>query len=609
MAGEVTRELDCVGDIRSIWWVITDTERMGRALGYDRIEARPIEDGAGASRYVIRTRVAGIELEYEEEPFEWVEPERFSSRRICRKGPFKRIETTWQLALRPGGGTHVTLRVLLEPTARLLAPLVRASANRAATNMIREVQAVDERLRRGEDPFALRAVRKVAAAAFERAAAALREAATPAEREVAARLVDYVRSAPDPDVSRMRPFELAARWGADRRAAVGVCLKAVSAGLLELTWDIVCPSCRTATDRLAALSDLGEQGHCPLCDLSFGVDLDRAIEATFHPAPAVRVVEDAPRCIGGPARTPHVIAQVVLSDGATATIPAPGEAGRYRLFLRGGATASVEVAEGGAAEAELAASDRLEPAHLTVRPGAAVRVRRQGPPTHVKLERVEWASLAATAHFVSTLPTFRRQFAGDVLRPGVTLKVSRAALLFSDLTASTALYHRAGDAVAFKLVQDHFDLLSGILDAHAGVLVKTIGDAVMAAFLDDADAVRAAVAMQRAWPEFRARHASDAPDVFLKVGVHAGPCYVVTANRILDYFGQSVNIAARLQGLAGAGEIVLSEELAAAAEAGGWLAGAAIAERFTTPLKGLDEPVRAVRVRGLTGVARAAAGA
>jgi len=196
---------------------------------------------------------------------------------------------------------------------------------------------------------------------------------------------------------------------------------------------------------------------------------------------------------------------------------------------------------------------------------------------------------------VSTLPEFRRQFSSDLLRPGVTLRVARVALLFTDLTDSTALYHTVGDAKAFKVVQEHFDVLNAVIAEHRGTIVKTIGDAVMAAFVEERDALNAAFAMQRAFPAFRAGN-QDAARTFLKVGVFAGPCYVVTANGILDYFGQTVNIAARLQGASGAGEVVIDGLFADEAERAGWLSGFTISEHFEARLKGLPNPVRVARI-------------
>jgi len=374
-------------------------------------------------------------------------------------------------------------------------------------------------------------------------------------------------------------------------------LSAVVSGLLELRWDLVCPSCRTASDRQTSLGDLPTAGHCQLCDLSYEIELDRAVEATFLPAPALRKPEPGPFCIGGPMRTPHVVAQSILPPSASITLNAPEKPGRYRVFVRGGANAALEISEQGTAKVSFRIDgDTIEPKNATVAPNATIEVTQTGgAERHVKLERLEWASRAATAHLVSTLPEFRRQFSADLLRPGVTLRVARVALLFTDLTDSTALYHTVGDAKAFKVVQEHFDVLSAIIAEHRGTIVKTIGDAVMAAFVEERDALNAAFAMHRAFPAFRAGN-EDAARTFLKVGVYAGPCYVVTANGILDYFGQTVNIAARLQGASGAGEVVIDGLFADEAEHAGWLSGHAISEHFEAKLKGLPNPVRVARI-------------
>jgi len=175
------------------------------------------------------------------------------------------------------------------------------------------------------------------------------------------------------------------------------------------------------------------------------------------------------------------------------------------------------------------------------------------------------------------------------------LRVARVALLFSDLTGSTALYSRTGDAIAFRIVQDHFDLLRETIERFEGAIVKTIGDAVMAAFLDEMQALRAALAMQRAFPGFRAEH-QEAGAVALKLGLYAGTCYGVTANEVLDYFGQSVNIAARLQATAHSGEIVVTAELAQSAERAGELRNCRISEHFEAALKGLEAPIRLARI-------------
>jgi class 3 adenylate cyclase len=233
---------------------------------------------------------------------------------------------------------------------------------------------------------------------------------------------------------------------------------------------------------------------------------------------------------------------------------------------------------------------------VTLAPWGTLKVLNEsGEPRHMKIERREYASAAVTAHYLTTVPEFRALFSKDLLKRGTPLKVSRVSLLFTDLTGSTALYSSVGDAAAFRFVDDHFDVLRGAVVAAGGTVVKTMGDAVMAAFIDDATCARAAFACLAAFDEFR-KKTPHAEATALKLGVHGGPCYVVTANGTLDFFGQTVNVAARLQGLAESGEVVIQadawERLPPEAR-GTWTVSAPFQARVT----GVTEPLTLVRVK------------
>jgi class 3 adenylate cyclase len=600
----VERHIDLRSERAHLWCAVADTERLNRAIGLGRLSLTPQSDDS-AARYVVRTVSAGMPLEYEERPFEWVEGERFSVRRVIHAGVMKSMEHSFSLAARAEGGTRVTVCIAIEPRYALLGPVMRLQVSRMLARIEAEFKSADRDVQAGKEACVQPTITPVDSAALSRAKLALLESVSAERKPLAMRLAELVETGSDADVTRIRPLDVALHWDVDGRELLAVCLSAVVAGLLELRWDLVCPSCRTATDRQTTLSDLPTAAHCQLCDISFEIELDRAIEATFVPSPALRRPEPGPFCIGGPMRTPHVVAQAILPARGSATLSAPEKPGRYRIFVRGGANVALEVGEGGDAGAQFRVdgqgifrigADSLQPHLATLQPGARLEVTQTSDvERHFKLERLEWASRAATAHLVSTLPEFRRQFSADLLRPGVSLRVARVALLFTDLTDSTALYHSVGDAKAFKVVQEHFDVLTTIIATHRGTIVKTIGDAVMAAFVEERDALDAAFAMHRAFPAFRAGNA-DAARTLLKIGVFAGPCYVVTANGILDYFGQTVNIAARLQGASGAGEVVIDGLFADEAERGGWLSGFSISEHFEARLKGLPDPVRVARI-------------
>ena len=153
-----------------------------------------------------------------------------------------------------------------------------------------------------------------------------------------------------------------------------------------------------------------------------------------------------------------------------------------------------------------------------------------------------------TAKRLLSNQTFRDLYRTDTLDVGQRLKITSLTFLFTDLRGSTELYERVGDLVAFDLVQAHFKVLNEIVAAEAGAVVKTIGDAVMATFPTPDRAIAAALRMRDAMQQLNERHGRE--DLLIKIGVHEGPCIAVSMNERQDYFGQTVNIASRVQGLA-----------------------------------------------------------
>ncbi len=577
-----------------VWPLITNTDRTNRLL-VGPVTFRPIEDEAKtAARFVAVTSSAGLSLEYEEAPFEWSVNEAFSVYRRMRSGPLRSYTWSLKLTPEPDGGTRVDVRLEIVPRHWLVRPIAQLQGRRVLAAFVRLTAGIDAHLRdKAPSPYA----KPASPASEDKLLHATRELAKRGiEPSTTRALVDLIRTGPDADVVRIRPFEVAEQVGVDGREMLRACLHAVTLGIVELRWALVCPSCRTAADHVESLSALTDAGHCQLCDITYGVELDRAVEATFRPHPSTREVHDQLFCIGGPFRTPHVLAQVNLEERGSRRMRAPGSLGRYRLFARGGAIASVEVTKDGASAAATSVGEGgFQPAELTVGAGGSIEVTNAtSEARHVKLEELGYATRAATAHVVTTMSEFRRLFSKELLKPSTPLKVASSAILFSDLTGSTALYATAGDAAAFRLVDDHFDLLRRVVAESGGTVVKTMGDAVMAAFLDAESCVRAALSCLREFETFR--HGHDHGELTgLKLGLYAGPCYVVTANETIDYFGQTVNCASRVQHLAESGELVVAESVYDALPSS-IRDDLRLVERFDARLKGVDGPLRLARV-------------
>jgi class 3 adenylate cyclase len=163
------------------------------------------------------------------------------------------------------------------------------------------------------------------------------------------------------------------------------------------------------------------------------------------------------------------------------------------------------------------------------------------------------------------MQAFRDLFADAVLRPGDQVEIRRIALMFTDIRGSSALYNRVGDARAYGWVREHYAVLTRAVRHHDGAVVKTIGDAVMAAFCNPADGLAAALEIRDRIAEFDrglAAETGGTATIQVKIGLHCGPCIAVTLNDRLDYFGRTVNLAARLQGESRGGDIVLSDAMA-----------------------------------------------
>ncbi len=195
-------------------------------------------------------------------------------------------------------------------------------------------------------------------------------------------------------------------------------------------------------------------------------------------------------------------------------------------------------------------------------------------------------------------PLFRELLGAQTLPPNQSLGVERLVVFFSDLKSSTALYERLGDAQAYQLVRAHFDVIFQAVEAEGGAAVKTIGDGVMGTFFEPQAAMRGIAAALRGLEAVNQRHDLHGENrLRLKVGVHMGACIVVTLNHRLDYFGTTVNVAARLSDLSGGDEVVLSETLLTDPATRQLVASLGETRPLHTTLRGLSRPISTHRLR------------
>lgn len=433
----------------------------------------------------------------------------------------------------------------------------------------------------------------------------------------------FVRTADDVAIVRINAVRFGQASGFPTTAVVELFLHARKLGLVTMEWQYVCPGCGEVVERLTSLTSATAHYFCQVCSADRDADLSEFIEVTFSVAPEIR----RSRFHDPTSLSPeeyfygYRFSQSVVVDDGT---PLADHLRRVTL-------AAARVEPGATETFELVA----DPGYLWLTNGPALivsgartdtvrsfafeytGVRSKGFRAEVTPGPVEIAFTNATAEryalLITMLPdhydvtmrpflsgaevlssqAFLDLFAEETIVAGEGLVVRHLALLFTDVQGSTALYERIGDLKAFDLVRLHFGHLREVITANSGALVKTIGDAVMASFVDPLDAFRAALEMRTRIGRFNRESGADL--IAIKIGLHAGACLAVTLNDRLDYFGQTVNIAARVQGLAGPDEILVTDDLLGHPGALELLSGLAT-DTSDVELKGVAGAIRVHRV-------------
>jgi class 3 adenylate cyclase len=423
-----------------------------------------------------------------------------------------------------------------------------------------------------------------------------------ADADCVAAIERAVQEAPDRELCRINVLAFAARNGLDEERAIAAFLHAARLGLFELSWNVLCPGCGGVLDAGATLKTIDREEYaCGLCASGYSPTLDEMVEVTFTVSPRVRrIAAHAPDTLPVAEFFRQIFwcSGVDLPDDLESEIAAitvdsielePGEKAVLSVQLPADfvivfdpvthATQFIDV-KGEPTRERQALSMVLNKVKspvgtMELRPGPLRLAlenqtdRRVLPALWIAGDKLHHLlgrrRPFLTAKRLLTNQTFRDVYRTDTLDVDQRLKITSLTFLFTDLKGSTALYERVGDLVAYDLVRQHFGVLNETVAAEAGAVVKTIGDAVMATFETPDRAVKAALRMREEMTRINAERGNE--DLLLKIGIHEGPCLAVTLNDSQDYFGQTVNMAARVQGLASSRAIFVTAPVVADAKA------------------------------------------
>ncbi len=434
---------------------------------------------------------------------------------------------------------------------------------------------------------------------------ALRQSVSPAVADAMERLV---LNAPDRKLNRINALAFADAYGLDPEDAVAGFLHASRLGLFEMSWNVLCPGCGGVLGVNTTLKTVQSSNYtCSLCAAGYEPNLDEMVEVTFTVSPRLRAIEahDPDRLSpeeyfrqvywGSGIDLPEENYEATVDEFILEAMELPpGEKGVISLHLPAEYIIVFEPVTHAVQFIDVTGEPTRERRSLSIiydrSHSPSQEMKLQPGPIRIQVEnQLDVRTLPSvciandalhhllgqrrpflTAKALLSNQTFRDLYRTETIGVDQRLKITSLTFLFTDLRGSTELYDRVGDLAAFDLVKAHFAVLNDIVGAEAGAVVKTIGDAVMATFPSPDRAVSAAIRMRDAMIELNSERGGE--DLLLKIGIHEGPCIAVSLNERQDYFGQTVNIASRVQHLANSQEIFATEQVLDDARASSLLA-------------------------------------
>jgi class 3 adenylate cyclase len=546
-----------------LWPYISNTDLLGKKIGLAAVDYQFKPQRHGGSQIFAKTHMGLLTMTYTELPYQWLPPHWFAVERFFHSGWLRYFAAQWHLQDLTTGGCLMTVDFHSVPRYPILP--FKKSAQHILNKMLAWFTHVDAAI--PEQP------RLNFEAFFERNSTLDKQITHLTQAwqhlmpnsDIPRPVAEFIYTAPDKYVYQLRPFEVADYFQLPRLEVLTFCLLAAKEGFLDLNWNVLCPSCRGAQLRTQRLGQLDTQVHCDTCNIQYDAQFDHNVEVTFIPRANIRQLDTQHYCIANPAATGHIWAQICLDPGETRHLTLDLPDGKYRwrsLSLADEIVAQV-TKESSLQTLQLYLDHRFAQ-QPNLQLAESTQLTLHNPTEHwitLKIEKLHSYTRIATAALVTSLQDFRDLFSSsEVLRPNQYLGISNIVILFSDLVGSTQLYENKGDANAFRLVQEHFDVMIPIIRHHQGGVVKTIGDAVMAVFTESEAAFQASLAILQTFAQRNAQYPPE-DQIIIKLGLHRGSCIVLNLNERLDYFGNTVNRAARIQGLSQGNDIVMSETL------------------------------------------------
>ncbi|EOQ87860.1 adenylate/guanylate cyclase catalytic domain protein [Leptospira yanagawae serovar Saopaulo str. Sao Paulo = ATCC 700523] len=542
-----------------VWPYLIDTSSFNKRIGLPRFQYLEKE-----GKLFGKTKQAGFQLEWEEVPWEWEYLKEIGNARIYKRGFAKYVRI--KILAEPLGESRCKVYVYLGAIPRnfftkkileIALPRLKESFQKGFKEIEEEIKLRKPKLQSisGKEKTFFPEAQWIHPEKLDKQTPILVEKGI--QKETIAKVFTWIKQSPDNELDRIRIKSVSRLLDLNPDEVLFLFLHGCRLGIFTLSWDIVCPHCRGVRTSLTKLGDMPAKDQCDVCEIDFDTTGVNSIEVTFHLHPSVRIVEKQMYCAAEPATKQHILLTKRVGGRKSFSSSLLIGSGVYRLRKKGEKKYRLVESKQSHNQTDILWLPETNDEEIKVipKPNLVFENDLEEDVTIVLEERSEDQNSLRPSE-IFDYQEFRDLFSEEAIATNLQLDIGIKTILFTDIVGSTKFYETEGDHGAFLQVREHFIKTNQIIQNFRGVVVKTIGDAVMASFSSPLQALKAAKEMQE-WFHPENKHTP----VRIRISIHTGNCLAVNLNSNIDYFGNTVNYTAKIQSVTNSGEISFSETI------------------------------------------------
>jgi class 3 adenylate cyclase len=417
-------------------------------------------------------------------------------------------------------------------------------------------------------------------------------------------LGEYIRNASDIQLFRINPITFGAIHGLSEQEAIDLFIHSAKVGLFDFSYNLLCLACGGVTHTHYQLDEINnEDFYCALCNMHLPTAIDDQVEVSFTINPSIKKlgltpsanlesyfayhfsenIQKAPELIS--VRNSLIKGYVFIEPDQYENITVNSQeypsfqlvsieknSSCFIYFDKGEGklrekpeTLEINIHPKGLAPGQIHVANGVYSIRINNLTKFGVGILLITPDLEKIMAVVEKRPNVIKPFFTAKMllnnQSFRELFRLQQLSENLNLNIQSLTILFTDLKGSTDMFDKAGDIYAHEIIQEHFKVLTDSVRKRSGAVIKTMGDAIMASFSSPLEGFNAALDMLQAINQLNHKIKDSNYKLGIKIGINSGPALAVLADERLDYFGQSVNIAARVQALADEGEIWITDSV------------------------------------------------